>query len=195
MIIGVPVPHNHFVSWDIAKSFFELVKEGYEVVSVEGPYIYMNRNELINIARQKNESLLMIDSDMVFTFDDVQKIEGYVKEYYTSAYTGVYVNTRPPNPIMLFERMKGDYKTIGLPESPNHFCVDACGGGFMALSGGLIKKLPYECCNNVHEGDIEHGEDISLCHRINELGEEIWCDPSIVLGQLRVKPIYPDEFK
>lgn len=187
MIIGIPIPHNYFMSWESVKSLLAL--EGkYPVTYVEGPYIYMNRNELISRARKANQSLLMIDSDMTFTPEDVDKMAEMLEK--SSAVTGVYVNTRPPYPPMLFKRIEGDYE---LRSPPMELApVGACGGGFLGLSRDLIQKLPYECCNNVKEGAVEHGEDISLCHRINQLGEKVWCEPSIVLGQVRTKPIYPN---
>lgn len=185
MIIGIPIPHNYSMPWDTVKSLLAL--EGkYLITYVEGPYIYMNRNELINRARVANDSLLMIDSDMVFSPDDVGKIEENMLKY--KAVTGVYVNTRPPNPPMIFKRVEGDYEVTEPPQQIAQ--IGACGGGFLALSKDLIQKLPYECCNNIKEGEVEHGEDISLCHRINLLGEKIMCNPDINLGQVRTNIIY-----
>lgn len=131
-----------------------------------------------------NDSILMIDSDMVFSVEDVEKMA--LTPY--QAMTGVYVNTLPPKPPMLFKRIKGDYAIMDIPEEVSP--VDACGAGFLYLSKELVQKLPYECCNVIKEGEIEHGEDISLCHRINKLGGQIYCDPSIKLGQVRSKVIY-----
>lgn len=100
----------------------------------------------------------------------------------------MYFNTRPPRPAMIFKRIEGDYELMAIPSELS--TIGACGGGFLALSRELIQKLPEECCNNIKENGGEHGEDISLCHRINFLGEKIWCDPKIRLGQARTTIIY-----
>lgn len=185
MIIGIPIPHNFLMKWECVKSLLAL-NGRYPITYVEGPYIYMNRNELISRARKANVSLLMIDSDMVFKPEDVDKMAEYVKKF--PAITGVYHNTRPPRPPMIFNRIEGDYELTAIPSELSP--IGACGGGFLALSWELIRKLPEECCNNIKENDVEHGEDISLCHRINLLGEKIWCDPSIRLGQTRTTIVY-----
>lgn len=180
MIIGIPIPHNYLMPIETVKSLANLK---YEIVFQEGPYIYMNRNLLIDYARSKNDSILMIDSDMVFTKDDVEKMA-------TSPYpatTGIYLNTRPPYPPMIFKRIEGDYEITQIPKETSP--IGACGAGFLHLSAPLIQKLPKDCCNNITE-NTEHGEDISLCHRINQLGDKIYCNPSIRLGQVRSKVIY-----
>lgn len=190
MIIGIPTPHNYFAPWETVLSLLGL-NGNYAITTIEGPYIYMNRNILIDRARQRNESLLMIDADMVFKTEDVEKIEENLQKY--PAVTGLYCDPRPPYFPWIFERVEGDYKTFHQlgKEIPKEITqVGACGGGFLALSREVIQKLPYEACNNIKEGDIEHGEDVSLCHRINELGYKIWADPSIKLGQVRSNVIY-----
>lgn len=185
MLVAIPIPHNYFMSWETVQSLLKIAPK-YIVTSYEGPYIYMNRNELINRARITHDSILMIDSDIVFKPEDVYKMEEYLNKY--SAVTGVYVNTLPPHLPTLFKRVKGDYALTDIPDKLSP--IGACGGGFLALSSELIQKLPYECCNNIKEGEVEHGEDISLCHRISELGEKIWCDPEIRVGQVRTTIIY-----
>lgn len=185
MIIGIPIPHNYSMPWEAVRSLLQ-VDGGYEVAYCEGPYIYMNRNDLVDQARKANESLLMIDSDMVFKPEDVKKIASLIEKL--PAVTGVYVNTRPPYPPMIFKRVDGDYEVTTPPKELSP--IGACGGGFFALSRELIQKLPVECCNNIKEGGVEHGEDISLCHRINQMGYQIWCEPSITLGQVRTTIIY-----
>lgn len=95
MIVGIPIPHNFSMNWESVKSLLAL-NGRYPITYVEGPYIYMNRNELISRARKANESLLMIDSDMVFKPDDVDLMADYVKKY--PAITGGVFQYSPSSP-------------------------------------------------------------------------------------------------
>lgn len=191
MILGLPTPHNYFAPWQTCTALLGVASK-YPVYTIEGPYIYMNRNVLIDRARKLNESLLMVDADMVFKKEDVEKMEAHLDN--CDVVTGLYCDTKPPYMEWIFDRVEGDYMTyqrLGKEIPKELSLIGACGGGFLAISKEVIQKLPFECCNNIKEGEIEHGEDISLCHRIAELGYEIWVDPTIRLGQVRSQAVYP----
>lgn len=187
MIIGVPIPHNYFAPIENIKCLLDANKN-HRIIFAEGPYIYMNRNYLIDQARIAGESLLMIDSDMIFSMEDIVAMEGHLEEH--DCVTGVYCNTQPPFPPQIFKKSQGEYKIYDPKYKTDLIEIDACGGGFLALSEKLIQDLPKEACNNVIEGEIEHGEDISLCFRIQQAGYKIFVDPYIQLGHLRTNPMY-----
>lgn len=182
MVIGIPVPHNYLMPLAVVKSLVAL--EGkYKIFFSEGPYVYENRNGLIALAKLRGEDLLMIDSDIVFYPDHVERVECFLET--SDAIIGVYALSNGFAP--LFERIDGDYRNIQPPTSLES--VAACGGGFLGLSKKLIQELPENPCNNVFESSM-HGEDISLCYRIGELGFNIWCDPQLSLGHVRSNILY-----
>lgn len=182
MIIGIPTPNNFYASWDFVRC---LLAVPYKVHSTQGPYIYENRNNLLDIAKYKNESMLMIDSDIIFTPNQVETIERHLETM--SAVTGVYVFGMGGVP-MLFKKNAG-YELTGIPETLS--TVDACGGGFLGLSKELVQRLPVKAFNTVFEDGTPYGEDISVCHRIGELGFQLWVDPEIKVGHLRNNIMYP----
>lgn len=178
MIIGVPIPHNFFPAWEFAWCLIKISSK-YSVYYAEGPYIYENRNRMIRYAKQMNDDLLMVDSDIIFTAEYAEKMAEHLQTL--PAVTGVY-HIAEGIPA-LFRRTENDYEYTSIPESLS--VIGACGGGFLGMSRELIQKLPPQPCDNVFESSM-HGEDISLCHRINEIAQ-LWCDPSIRLGHIRMK--------
>lgn len=180
MIIGIPTPNNYLMPFESVKCFLNLP---YKIVWASGPYIYENRNLLLQKAKYEQDSLLMIDSDMVFTSDDVERIQG---EYITS---GLYVIGTEPHLPCVFGKVEGDYNVIAPPKDKG--IVGAVGGGFLFIPKDIVMKLPDNAFNDVWEGKVKHGEDISFCHKAKELGFDIYLDPSIKLGHLRFKELYP----
>lgn len=185
MLVGVIVPNNFYASWEFVKCLLQIAPK-YGIHYTQGPYIYENRNNLLDIAKYKGESMLMIDSDIIFTLNQVETIERHLDNF--SAVTGVYVFGIGELP-MLFKKDGEGYKLTGVPEVFSQ--VDACGGGFLGFSKQLVQKLPSKAFNTVFENGTPYGEDISVCHRINELGFKLWVDPELKVGHLRNQVMYP----
>ena len=184
MLIGTIIPNNFHPSWEFVRCLIQASKK-YDIVHTQGPYIYENRNNLLDMAKYKNESILMIDSDIVFTLNQVECIERHLEN--VPAVTGVYVFGIGELP-MLFKKNVG-YELTSIPETFSP--IDACGGGFLGFSKELVQKLPNKAFNAVFENGTPYGEDISVCHRINELGFKIYCDPELVVGHIRQNVMYP----
>lgn len=181
LLIGTIVPNNYFMPFQSVKSFLALGGR-YPFTVWEGPDLDFNRNKIFAYAKHAKESLLMIDSDIVFTPEDVQQIERYLDEGF-DAVTGLYVVGYPPYPPCVFERIPGDYKLTEPKEGMNE--IGACGGGFLGISKRVIEAMPKDPFDNIREGDIFHGEDISFCHRLHENGFKLWCDSNIKVGHIR----------
>ena len=146
----------------------------------------MNRNRLLEIAKHKNEALLMIDSDIIFTPIQVEVMERHLEN--VPAVTGVYTLGNRPNVACLYKRSEEDYELTDIPKT--FAPVDACGAGFFGLSKKLVQTLPKNAFDGVLEDGVQHGEDISVCHRINKMGLKIYCDPELKVGHLREEAHY-----
>lgn len=176
--------------FEAVKSWFRLSKR--DVVWHQGPDLDFNRNMIWNHAVKYNqtgepEHFMMIDSDVVFTPEDVAKIEQHLNNG-LDAVTGIYCVGQPPYPPCIFERIEGDYKLCEVKEGVHE--IGACGGGFIGINKSVIAKMPKDPFDNIREGDVFHGEDISFCHRLHELGFKLWADSSIKLGHVRTTTIY-----
>ena len=187
MLLATIAANNQFVSFEAMKSWLKL--PAYSKLWVEGPYIDFNRNEIWRRIKETplNEHLLFIDIDIVFTPEDVAKIEEHLNNG-LDAVGGVYLIGKPPKDPCIFERLEGDYKLTPVKEGLNE--VDAIGTGFLGINAKVIKNMPDNPFSYLKEGEITHGEDISFCHRLREQGFKLWCDSSIKLGHVRTQPIY-----
>jgi GT2 family glycosyltransferase len=183
VVIGTIVPNNYFAPWEYVKSLANLK---YEFVSFEGPSIPHNRNKIVEYIYETDEDLLFIDSDVVFSERDVAKVEDHLKDL--DAVTGIYHIEYSPYGASIFERIEGDYDFMKPEEGVNK--IGACGAGFLGISNKVIKALGTEPFSILKEGEVEHGEDISFCHRLREAGFSLWCDSSIKLGHLRTVPTF-----
>lgn len=209
-LLSTIVPNNYAMSWEAVKCWLKL--SNYDKVWAQGPDLDYNRNMVWKQAVKYNETkeghLIMIDSDIVFTPEDVAKIESHLDNG-LDAVTGIYPVGQPPYPPCIFERVvnkvqnpeeyrgsiimsdyhiQGDYKLTTPKEGLNE--IGACGGGFLGINKNIINKLPKDPFDNIREGEIFHGEDISFCHRLRELGFKLWADSEIKLGHIRTQVIY-----
>lgn len=184
MILGVITPTDYFMPFEAVKCWFPLA---YRVITYSGSTLSNNRNRVFNDAKKLGDSLLFIDSDIVFKEIDVLKIENYLKEY--DIVTGVYALTFPPYNPAIFKRVENDYEFMPIPTEFSE--IGACGGGFLGISRHAMEVLGENPFSNQWEGMVQHGEDVSFCHYARSKGLKIWVDPSILVGQTRITVKYP----
>ena len=131
------------------------------------------------------DKILWIDSDIIFTPEDV--IKAYKSEF--DVVTGAY--TLASGEVVAYKELFGrsftmdEVKAMTEPER-----VFGAGMGFFCMKSGIFEKMSRPWFQSVpgttkFEGEEFTfpimGEDLSLCKRINDLGFEIWLDPSIKL--------------
>ena len=176
MILAFPIGNNGLLHYQFVKSLLSCGE--YKHMFAVGLYIEDNRNSIYRLTR--DQDVLMIDSDMVFTLDDVRKMEEHLKD--KDVITGLYRMGLDNAPHAIFK----DNQSI---EPKNDmFEVDACGAGFLGISHRVKLEEPFNRTFN-QETNMARGEDMSFCDRIKEKGLKIWCDPSIKLGHIKTKVI------
>ena len=181
MIISTLTPHNALIPWETMRSFM-FVAPKYVFTAKEGASLPDNRNGLYNFARQRNEDILMIDSDMVFKPEDVDKIAEHLKTL--DIVTGLCVQGLPPYKPCIYKKIGDDYEYTE-PKDGLHE-IDACGAAFLGISKRVLLDNPFDV---IYE-PIRHGEDISFCYRANKQEYKIWCDPTILVGHIRTVAYY-----
>lgn len=180
MIIATITPNCYSMPFDCVKCWLDLPPL-YDYYAVEGPSLPDNRNRVMDYAYTQEDSVLFIDSDIVFSKEDVNNICLHLAQY--DAITGVYCLGRPPYPAAIFKRVEGDYE-LAKPKRGVHE-IGACGAGFLGISKKVVQEIGKNPFSNIWEGNIQHGEDISFCHRLHEKGFKLMCDSSISVGQVR----------
>ena len=153
--------------------------------------VYDSRNLLSLYAIENGfDNVLWLDSDMLFPPNTLTKLEAYNMDMVT----GLYVKRHEPVEPVLYEKIEEpergrDGKLIAnISSSTNYprdsfFPVAGCGFGCVLTSTKLLKHVwdeygpaftPYPWAS----------EDISFCHRVNQLGYQIYCDSSVSCGHI-----------
>lgn len=179
MVIGLITPSNANIPLGFVKSLLSVTNP---VITQEGSSIPDNRNNVFERARIIGEDLLFIDSDMVFTVDNVNKIEELLKD--KDIVTGLCAMAYEGNHASLFKEEHGTYKIIK-PEK-ELFEIDACGCAFLGISKKVLDTLtePFNPIKHEVSGQY-YGEDVSFCIRAKENGFKIYCDPLINIGHIK----------
>lgn len=180
-IIGVPIPHRFYAPWEFVDS---LLKTKMDVVCSSGSLIDENRNNLVKKVLELDiDYLLMIDTDMVFKPEDIEKIEKHLASGLdiVSGFCRRGGDALPA--IFKWDKEVGDYQAC-LVDSSGVIEVEAVGGAFLAISKKVLESIPFPfsflTINNKWQG-----EDISFCHRAREKGFKIYCDLDLKIGHLR----------
>ena len=167
--------------------------------------VYDSRNLLSLTAIEQNfDRVLWIDSDMMFTKDAMKILTadmdgkdwktGDVIDRPKDFVTGVYCKRRPPyTPVLYKELAEPTFDDNGKPvphitdyidyPDDSFFRVKGCGFGFCMTSVKLLKDV-WDKFGPAFSPYPWAGEDISFCHRVNQLGYEIWCDSRVSCGHI-----------
>lgn len=138
-------------------------------VSIEGCYLHRNRNEAMAQAMKLGVThILFVDSDMAFEKDAIQKLLDADKDI-----VGANYNKRqlPITPIV----------KDGL--SDNLFQTDFVPGGLMLINLEILKAMNEPWFGFEPLEDL-NDDDKFFCTRANQVGFEVWCDPTIKVGHI-----------
>lgn len=132
------------------------------------------------------DKILWIDSDIIFSAEDV--IKAYESPH--AVVSGAY--TLANSQVVAFKEFMGEPFTMDqVREMTEPVQIGAAGMGFMAITSGVFESLSRPWFQSTFTDIVLEngeklnfavmGEDISLCKRITDAGFEIWLDPSIKL--------------
>lgn len=142
-----------------------LSAEGHEYQFYSFPsqvYISQCRNEIGKVFLEHPEhgdTLIMIDSDMQWGYDEFKKIM-------TSPHPvigGRYV-TKEEFPRWTYERMNDESKNETIPRCKY---VPA---GFLKIDRSVLQQMGKKPWNEITTDDDFYGEDVSFCIRLHEMG-------------------------
>jgi hypothetical protein len=119
---------------------------------------------------------LWIDSDILWSPEDVLKIYGSDKD----VISGTYV-METGNAVAKTDHWLEPHEIFNADGPIN---LDFCGLGFFAIKGEVLKSIPEPRFASTLVTDME-GEDIAFCKKLKAAGFDIWLDPSIRLGHVK----------
>lgn len=188
----IAVPTTDYVHADFVKSLARIQCElgrrrvAYDVEIQSGTLVYYARNRLANKAINENYThVLWLDSDMVFD----EQIVDDLMEVGKDMVCGAFVSRRPPYGPCIYTSIEKDnikqVKDFGL----RPFRVAGCGFAAVLTTVELLQAVNQKYGTCFQPTDY-YGEDLAFCWRVNQLGREIWCEPTVRAGHIAHVPVY-----
>ena len=199
MRITLAIPTNRGVRGKTVQSLLELVAYSKEhefhiIVAERGYTISENRNYIVVQAqRNKSDYVLMIDDDMTFEKDTLEKLLAHKKEV-----VGVnsYSRCLPlSSTVGLLDKngeyMRPEHHTAWEMRIPKElFKCYFVGMGVGLIDMKVFEKIekPYFEFTTYKKGEfrgmVKVGEDGAFCEKVRKAGMDVWCDGNLEVGHL-----------
>jgi len=188
--VAIGIATNRQVKPKTVQSLLDLVaRGGYEfeiIVADRGFTTSENRIYIMSKALETNcNYLLFVDDDMVFPPDTLDHLMAHKKEVVgvDSKSRKLPLHTTVVMPIEAYD-LDGEIKE---PEMPKElFKARFVGTGVMLIDLSIIEKLdkPWFDVETFEFGMIKKGEDAYFCDKVQAVGLDVWCDPTIPIGHI-----------
>lgn len=190
VLIGIPT--NRLIQPQMMLSLVNLVKNVKVPVDIiladKGYTIAENRNFLgISTLKGGYTHLLMLDDDMIFPPDTLDRLLAHDKDF-----VGVAAHSRTMPPMSMVTLFNQDEipladKLLGRQELPKElFKCKAVGGAVVLVKKAVFEKAEQPWFSNrvAKNGMNEQGEDYWFCEMVEKAGMDIWVDPTITIGHI-----------
>lgn len=162
-------------------------------IGVRGLYIGQSRNEAVALflKQDKAEWLLFVDTDIIFTTEEVYALINSANAQEAAIMAGVYFGYLNGTlwPVLFSKRADGMYGPVLSFTDDRVQSIDACGMGFTLIHRRVLDALRDESdpwCwfgHDLYMGK-RMGEDICFCYRASKLGYAMYAD-----GRVKVRHI------
>lgn len=191
---GIPYVPTEFL-WSFQKMtiynerFITLANEDILYIGATVSFHSVARNSLVE--RCEGEWLFMLDTDQRFDADVLGRLLYSFNEYNLDVISGVYYQKSSPYcPVVYrYNNELGGFQIISGFEVDNITKVDAVGGGCLLVRKSVFDNIERELKEKPFDIKPPLGEDLSFFARCRELGIEVWCDPRVEIGHLRMKAV------
>lgn len=193
MKLMVAVPTTDYVHAEFTKCLgklcAELARNGpqFDLEVVAGTSVHVARERIaFRAINEEFTHVLWLDSDMTFSPGIAEDLMWCGKDMVC----GVFVSRRPPyQPCVYASIEKDDIRKIeGYGTQP--FQVAGCGFAAVMTKTELLSAVHEKFGTCFEMTDMYYSEDLAFCKRVQELGREIWCDPSVRPGHIAHVPMY-----
>ena len=194
--IMIAVPCMDTVPVTFVEAMMRLKRpEGTALCFQKNSLVYDGRNLLsLKAINEGYDYVFWLDSDMVPPADTIQMLLDDMMEYQVDMVTGLYLKRSfPPVPVLYDDVHEPTIEEGGnvsrcIREYMDYprdriFPVKGCGFGCVMTSVPLLKRVwdKYWPAFNPYPWA---GEDVSFCHRVNQLGHTILCDSRVKCGHI-----------
>ncbi len=187
-LLGIIASERNNFTWDFIQSLLELkhttgAAVAYSQIGTQD----VARNQILLMALKHDcDWVVMVDSDMTFPKDGVQKLFETMDKMEASIGAGLYFKGSKPHDPVAYDLIDTNYISVKDWSKPRE--IDACGMGFTVIKKELFGiRFAFE----TRSGKI-YGEDMVFCERAKSYGYKIVLDPSVKCGHLRMIPIDED---
>ena len=187
MKLMVAVPTTDYVHAEFVKCLVQLMVRltgtaiDAEVRIRAGTSVHIGREYLAEAAVTEGFThILWLDSDMTFGPDIFDDLLFCGKEMVC----GAFVSRRPPySPCVYSSIEEGNIQRV-TEFGTQPFRVAGCGFAAVLTDVKLIKAVHDRFGTCFGMTDMYYSEDLAFCKRVNELGREIWCEPTVRPGHI-----------
>lgn len=198
MKITLAVPSNRGINPKTFQCLMELVAHGgydfHILVAEEGYTVSENRNYIaVQAVNNKSDYLLMIDDDMTFEPDILDKLIVNDKEICGVAYhsrgSRDKIKLVEGDIMAIAETDKGQYINLTTNTDPKYkdtFECYATGTGVILIKCSVFLKIPqpFFFFTYYENGKCREGEDWNFCLKAKEFEIKTYTDPKPIIGHL-----------
>lgn len=199
MKITIAVPTNRGLQPQTMQCLLELIeysKNKYElhiITPEQGYTIAENRNyTAVQALNNKSGYLLMIDDDMTFPPDTLERLLGNEVDICGVAYHSrgsTDMIKKVPDIMSIAEVDKGKYINLSEETDPKYkytFECYATGTGIILIKAEVLRKIPQPWFEFTYyeNGKCKEGEDWNFCFKAKDNNFKIYTDPKIEIGHL-----------
>ena len=151
------------------------------------------RNSLVQ--GRSGDWLFMLDTDQEFDADVLGRLLYSFNEYNLDVITGIYYQRGIPHcPLVYrYDEDLGGFQIISKFEADNVTKIDAAGAGCLLIRSSVFDKIRLELNESPFDMRPPLGEDLSFFDRCRELDIEVWCDPRVKVGHLKVEAVTEED--
>jgi hypothetical protein len=206
-IPGENFSSNFLISW--SNSLIELMKksENFIFINHYTSIVSYTRNQLIrsfpgeksnskNVlpfdGRLEAKKIVFIDDDIVWNFEDLNKILKSKEDIVSGFYKMKFLNNENNNQLAAIKN-NNFLISKDIENQTDLIELDGVGFGFIAINFEVFKKIKfpwfqtYDFFNEKDECVVNVGEDFDFCKKAINAGYKIYGDPMIKVGHEKTK--------
>lgn len=171
---------------------------------VEDSLVHQARNRLaVDFVRSDCDSLLFVDSDMVFEPSDIVKLNNDLVAdnlSFVSALAFAAHEGGPPCVGKEDPKFKGKFRALeeidfGAMLYSTEGDIDVMGMGVTLINRSVFKQLSYPWFENITSNGHANGEDYTFCIKAKEAGIPFACDTTVRVGHIGKKVYGYEDWK
>lgn len=202
-MITIGCVHPGDLSWELHESIrrMDLTTGIHEIGVKSGPLIARARNEIVEAFLKElpdSEHLLMVDTDIRFFPDDVEKLVKADRPIISALYTGLHPSAEsfPVGSV----RREGSLVKLTWEDLPKSGItpIAGCGMGMCLIKREVLETLAAQRKGRklwpFAETEIANevmGEDITFCVRAEAFGFQTYLDVDVPVGHVKSGTIMP----